>query len=156
MAAVLPEPMGSYLEFITNAERPPAPVVPLADYKSQKLTPSVLAFQSPLIEGNPDLIQRFYDGYREVLTLLASLPREQVIEVGVNSALQFFFPGVKRDELPPGAEDFIKKYLLPAFPQPRALAAEEYQPVSNWTLAKGYVRTAVPYELAFTDRFNGS
>lgn len=154
LAAVLPEPMGSYLEFITKAEG--SPVVPLADYKNQKLTPSVFTFQSQLIEGSPDRIERFYEGYREVLTLLASLPREQVIDVGVNAALQFFFPGLRREELPPGAEDFIKNYLIPAFPQPRALAPEEYQQISNWTLAKGYVRSAIPYELAYTDRFNGS
>ncbi len=154
LAAVLPEPMGSYLEFITGAEG--SPVVLLADYKNQKLTPSVLAFQNRIIDEDSDRIERFYEGYREVVSLLATLPREQVVEVGLNAALQFFFPGVKREELPPGAEDFLREYLIPAFPQPRALLADEFQSVSSWALSKGYLRAAVPFELAFTDRFNGS
>lgn len=154
LSAVLPEPIGSYLEYITKAEG--SPVVVLSDYKSQKLTPSVVAFQTKVIEETPDRIERFYEGYHEVISLMAALPREQVINVGVDAALQFFFPGLKRAELPPGAEDFIQKYLIPAFPQPRALLTDEYQPVSSWALAKGYLRTAVPFELAFTDQFNGS
>jgi ABC-type nitrate/sulfonate/bicarbonate transport system substrate-binding protein len=154
LAAVLPEPIGSYLEYITRAEG--VPVVLLADYKNQKLTPSVMAFQTRLIEESPDRIERFYDGYQEVISLLATLPREQVVEVGVNAALQFFFPGLKREELPPGAEEFIQKYLIPAFPPPRALLTEEFQSVSSWSLEKGYLRAAIPFELAFTNQFNGS
>lgn len=154
LAAVLPEPMGAYLEFITRAEG--SPIVPLADYKNQRLTPSVLAFQNQIIDGDSDRIERFYEGYREVISLLATLPREQVVEVGLDAALQFFFPGVRREELPPGAEDFLREYLIPAFPQPRALRADEFQSVASWALAKGYIPAAVPFELAFTDRFNGS
>jgi NitT/TauT family transport system substrate-binding protein len=154
LAAVLPEPMGSYLEFITRAEG--LPVVALADYRDQKLVPSVLAFETALIEQDPSRIERFYNGYREVLSTLATLPRQQVIEIGVDAALQFFFPGLRREELPPGAENFIRDYLIPAFPQPRALATEEFQTISDWAQGKGYLRKAVPFELAFTNLFNGS
>lgn len=154
LAAVLPEPISSYLEFITKAEG--TPVIPLADYKDQKLVPSVWAFQAPIIEQDPERIERFYAGLQEVLATFSSLPREQIAEVGVRRALEFFFPGVKREELPPGAEEFIRDYLIPAFPQPRALEPEEYQQVMDWALAKGYISQSLPFELAYTNQFMGS
>ncbi len=154
LAAVLPEPIGSYLEYITRAEG--LPVVPLSEYKDQKLIPSVLAFQGPLIEGDPERIERFYAAYREVLSELASLPREKIVEVGVEAALQFFFPGVKREELPPGAEEFIRAYLIPAFPQPRALKPEEFQQVADWAVQKRYLSQSIPFERAYTPLFYGS
>jgi len=152
LAAVLPEPIGSYLEYITEAEG--APVVSLADYRGQDLVPSVWIFQNSLIDGDPELIERFYAGYRQVLSELEGMPREEIIEVGVESAIEFFFPGITREELPPGAEEFLKEYPIPAFPQPRALGEEEYRIVSEWALKKGYLSEPIPFELATTDRFH--
>jgi len=154
LAAVLPEPIGSYLEYITMAEE--APVVVLADYKDQQLIPSVWAFQDSLIEEDPDRIERFYEGYRAVLIDLANRPRDEVVEVGLEAALRYFFPEISREDLPPGAEEFLQEYLIPAFPLPRALKEEEYQQVVDWTLEKGYLSASIPFELATTDRFNGS
>lgn len=152
LAGVLPEPAAAYLEFITEAAGDP--VVTLAEYKNLDLVPSIVVFQNALIEGDPELIASFYAGYREVIARIGSMPREQLVDVGVDSALAFFFPGVKREELPPGAEEFIQDYLIPAFPQPRALAPEEYRQVSEWALAKGFISSNVPFDAAFTDRFS--
>lgn len=152
LAAVLPEPISSYLEYITEAEG--APVVSLADFKDQELVPSVWIFQDSLIDEDPERIERFYEGYRQVLSELEEMPREEIVEVGVDSALQFFFPGITREELPPGAEEFLQEYLIPAFPQPRALEPEEYQQVADWALKKGYLSATIPFELATTDRFH--
>jgi NitT/TauT family transport system substrate-binding protein len=151
LAAVLPEPIGSYLEFITGAEE--TPVVVLADYRDQELVPSILAFQQGLIESDPQRIERFYQGYREVLTQLQNTPRDRVIEVGLDAALAFFFPGLTREELPQGAEDFLQEYLIPEFPLPRALKPQEFQEVEGWALTKGYIRESVPFELAYTDLY---
>jgi len=154
LAAVLPEPIGSYLEYITAAEE--TPVVVLADYKEQQLVPSVWAFQDSLIEEEPNRIERFYEAYREVLVDLANRPRAEIVEVGLDAALSFFFPGISREELPPGAEEFLQEYLIPDFPQPRALKEEEYQLVADWTVEKGYLTTSIPFDIATTNRFNGS
>ncbi len=151
LAAMLPEPIGSYLQYITEAEG--TPVVLLADFKDQQLVPSVFAFQAALIEEDPDRIEKFYQGYRQVLAQLGDMPREKIIEVGLEAALKFFFPELKREELPPGAEEFMQEYLIPDFPPPRALAPEEFQSVEEWALSKGYIDESVPFELATTNRY---
>lgn len=151
LAAVLPEPIGSYLEFITEAEG--TPVVPLSKFEEQPLVPSVYAFRQELIEGSPEILEDFYAGVHEVIELLQNTPREEVIEVGLEAALDFFFPGLTREELPPGAEDFLKEYLIPDFPPPRGLKPEEYQGVSDWAVHKGYIAEGIPFELAYTNRY---
>ena len=151
LAAVLPEPIGSYLEFITNAEG--TPVVPLSGFEDQPLVPSIYAFQQELIDGSPEILENFYAGVHEVVEQLQNTPREEVIEVGLDAALAFFFPGLTREELPPGAEDFLKEYLIPDFPPPRGLKPEEYQGVSDWAVQKGYVSESIPFDLAYTNRY---
>jgi len=151
LAAVLPEPIGSYLEYITEAEG--TPVVPLSTFEDQTLVPSIYAFQKSLIEENPELLENFYAGVHEVLEQLRSTPREQVIEVGLDAALAFFFPGLSREDLPPGAEDFLKEYLIPDFPLPRGLKPEEYQGVADWAVKKGYISETIPFELAYSSRY---
>lgn len=151
LAAMLPEPIGSYLQYITEAEG--TPVALLADFKDQQLVPSVFAFQAKLIEEDPERVERFYRGYRQVLGQLTDMPREKIVEVGLEAALTFFFPGLAREELPPGAEEFMQEYLIPDFPLPRALAPEEFQGVEEWALSKGYINESVPFDLATTDRY---
>ncbi len=151
LAAVLPEPIGSYLEYITEAEG--TPVVPLSEFEGQELVPSIYAFQASLLEESPQRVERFYAGVQAVVDRLKSTPREEVIEIGLEAALSFFFPGLTREELPPGAEDFLRDYLIPEFPPPRGLAPEEYRSVVNWAVQKGYISEEIPFDLAYTDRY---
>jgi ABC-type nitrate/sulfonate/bicarbonate transport system substrate-binding protein len=151
LAAVLPEPLGSYLEYITEAEG--TPVVPLSFFEGQELVPSIWAFQEALIEEKPGLLESFYAGVHEVVEQLKNTPREEVIEVGLDAALAFFFPGLTREDLPPGAEEFLQEYLIPDFPFPRGLAPEEYQGVADWAVKKGYIAESIPFELAYTNRY---
>ncbi len=151
LAAVLPEPIGSYLEYITEAEG--TPVVPLSNFEDQPLVPSIWAFQEALIEGNPELLENFYAGVHEVLEQLQNTPREEVIEVGLDAALAFFFPGLSREDLPPGAEEFLQEYLIPDFPLPRGLAPAEYQGVADWAVKKGYISEGIPFERAYSSRY---
>ncbi len=151
LAALLPEPIGSYMQYITEAEG--TPVVLLSDFNEQALVPSVLAFQTALVEAGDERLDAFYRGYRRVLERLQAMPRERIIEVGLEAALTFFFPGVTREELPPGAEAFMQEYLIPEFPPPRALTPEEFDGVAEWARAKGYIEQPVPFEVATTDRY---
>lgn len=154
LAAVLPEPIASYLAFITGAEGSTSPM--LAEYQEQDLVPNIFAFQGQLLDTSPELVERFYDGYREVIAELERLPRQKIVEVGVDSALRIFFPGLTREELPGGAEEFIEKYLIPAFPQPRDLKPEEFDAVADWTLRKGFITAPIDFRQAVSDRFHGS
>lgn len=151
LAAVIPEPMVGYIEFITDASE--TPVVVLEDYSDQALVPAVLGFQDSLIESNPDLVANFYAGYGAVINEFATTPREDIVDAALDAALEFFFPGFTRAELPGGAEDFLATYVIPAFPQPAALSRNQYQEVVDWSLAKGYIAENMSFDEAFDDQF---
>ena len=153
LAGVLPEPAGSYLEYITGSQS--SPVLTIADFKGQDLVPSIFVFQSELIDSNPDLIESFYAGYEASIAELTAMNHDQVINIALDAALGFFFPSIDKDELPEGADEFLAEYLLPTFPAPRSLAAEEYDRVADWTLGKSYIDSSVPFDLAVTERFSG-
>lgn len=153
LAGVLPEPASSYLEFITGNTG--SQVKTIADFKGQDLVPSIFVFQTDLIDSNPALIESFYAGYEASIAELTAMSHDQVIDIALDAALQFFFPSIDKDELPEGADAFLTEYLLPTFPAPRPLDANEYDRVAEWTLGKAYVETSIPFDLAVTERFSG-
>ena len=153
LAGSLPEPAGSYLEIITESNG--TPVQTISNFGDQDLVPSIFIFQNELIESNPDAIEAFYDGYRASIAEMAGMEREAVVDIALDAALQFFFPSLKKDELPQGSDDFFANYLIPTFPTPRQLAAEEYGRVAEWAQSKAYVESSPPFDVAVTDRFSG-
>lgn len=152
LSAALPEPISAYVQYITNAGGTPAVV--LSEFEGQDLVPSVMAFQSQVIQQKADRIEKFYAAYQQVITTLQNTPRDQIVTVGLDAALKFFFPGVQRQDLPPGAEEFLIKYLIPQFPAPRTLLPEEYQQVADWALNKKFVSAGISYDSAYTHQFN--
>ena len=153
MAGVLPEPAGSYLEFVTGSTG--APALTIADFKNQDLVPSIFVFQTELIESDPALIESFYAGYEASVAELSAMNHDEVIDIALDAALGFFFPSIDKDELPEGADEFLAEYLLPTFPAPRSLGSNEYGLVVDWALGKNYIESSVPFDLAVTERFSG-
>ena len=151
-AAVIPEPIASYVEFITNASG--TPVVVLSDFADQELSPSIVTFQNTLIEENPQIIENFYSGYRHVINEFATTDRTLIVDAALDAALQFFFPGLDRSQLPPGAEDFLAEYVIPDFPQPRELSQSEYDAVDSWAVSKNFLSDSIPFATVYTNQFN--
>jgi ABC-type nitrate/sulfonate/bicarbonate transport system substrate-binding protein len=151
LSAVVPEPMVSYIQFITEASQTPSVV--LQDYSDQSLVPAVLGFQNALIQDNPTLIENFYTAFGAVINEFATTPRAQIVDAALDAALAFFFPGISREELPGGAEEFLATYVIPTFPQPKVLSGNMYQEVVDWSMAKNYISSSIPFDVAFTDQF---
>lgn len=153
LAGSLPEPAGSYLEIITQSNG--APVQTVANFDGLDLSPSVFVFQNELIDGNPDVIEAFYSGYKAATTELSNTERGRAVDIALEAALRFFFPSLDKDELPPNSEEFFANYLIPTFPSPRPLAAEEYERVADWNVDKAYVDEPPSFDLAVSASFNG-
>ncbi|MFB6286287.1 MAG: ABC transporter substrate-binding protein [Candidatus Bipolaricaulia bacterium] len=153
LSGSLPEPAGSYLEIITQSNG--SPVKTVSSFDELDLVPSVFVFQNKLIDGNPDVIEAFYSGYQAATSELANTERDQAVNIALDAALQFFFPSLNKNELPPGSDEFFANYLIPTFPAPRTLAAEEYQRVADWNVDKAYVSKPPSFDLAVTESFDG-
>ena len=153
-AAVIPEPIASYVEFITEASG--TPVTILSDFSDQVLSPSVVTFQNSVIESNPTLIDNFYRGYRDVINEFATTDRTLIVDAALDAALRFFFPGLDRSQLPPGAEEFLATYVIPEFPQPRELTQDEYNQVDSWAVSKNFLSASIPYSTVYTNQFINS
>jgi hypothetical protein len=93
-AAVLPEP---YTTYISNYPQinPNSAYLHLSDFEGMDLLPSVLVFRREVIEKSPELIDLFYDIYRQAIDMINDLSRDELIEMGTDEALSLFFPGDK-------------------------------------------------------------
>ena len=140
-----------YGEFITNAVETPA--FTLSDFSEQDLSPSVVVFQEKIINEHPETIERFYAGFNQVIDEFETTPREEIVDVALTSALEFFFPGIVRSELPDGAEEFLAEFIIPDFPQPRNLDEREFVQVVNWALDKNYLSQPLPFSSIYNSEF---
>lgn len=152
LAGSLPEPAGSYMEIITKSDS--TPVQTLSNFDNLDLSPSVFIFQDDLIQSSPEVIEAFYGGYESAISEMATMDREQVIDIALGAALRFLFPSLDKDELPPASEEFFANYLIPTYPTPRPLTAEEYGHVADWNVDKGYVNASPSFDVAVTEAFN--
>jgi len=148
-AAVLPEP---YVTYIKNF--PPLKagtrLTFLSEFEGIDLLPSVIVFRRDAVEGRPEAVDAFYEALRETIDRLGRMDRDELIETGIQEALELFFPGSTRDTVPDGILD---NFVIPAFAPPGELPRAQYEDVVSWALAKRYIWRAPDYERVTTDRF---
>jgi len=148
-AAVLPEP---YTTYISNYPQinPNSTYLHLSDFNDMDILPSVLVFRREVIERSPELIDLFYDIYRQAIDMINDLSRDELIEMGTDEALSLFFPGLTDESVPEGIMD---SFVIPHFPQPQMLAQEQFEAVVAWVNDKCYTWKQPSYEEMTTDRF---
>lgn len=143
LGAVLPEPMGTYLQKLSNA-------VLISDYRDQKVLPSVIVFQSAILEKRTSDVEKFYAGYRQAIAGVNASPKEALVDIGVQAALSLFLPGFNQKDVPANVIDLV---TVPQFPDPRALQAAELQRVSDWAMQKGYLTAPIAFDTAVSTQF---
>lgn len=148
-AAVLPEP---YTTYISNYPQinPNSTYLHLSDFDDMDILPSVLVFRREVVEESPELIDLFYNIYRQAIDMINALSRDELIEMGIDEALSLFFPGLTDENVPEGILD---SFVIPHFPQPRMLAKEQFEAVVAWANDKCYTWKQPSYEEMTTDRF---
>ncbi len=152
-AAVLPEPYITYMcEYMREnpLPKPGATLVHLSDFEGVDILPSVVVFRRQMVDQFPDLIDRFYEIYREVIDEINQSPRDQLMETGINIALSLFFPGLTEESVPEGVLD---EFDIPHFSHPAALSKERFEDVADWLIWKGYTWKHPVYEDVTTDQF---
>lgn len=143
LGAVLPEPMGTFLQNLSNA-------VLISDYSDQTILPSVIVFQEAILQGRPADVENFYKGYRQAIALVNDSPKDALVNLGVEAALQLFLPGFNQSDVPP---DVINLVNVPKFSTPRALKAPEIGRVNDWAVQKGYLADPIPFTTAVSTQF---
>ena len=143
LGAVLPEPMGTFLQNLSNA-------VLISDYRDQAILPSVMVFQEAVLQKRPADIENFYKGYRRAIAAVNDSPKDALVKLGVEAALQLFLPGFNQSDVPP---DVIKLVNVPKFSTPRALKAQEISRVNDWEVQKGYLANPIPFATAVSTQF---
>jgi len=143
LGAVLPEPMGTFLQNLSNA-------VLISDYADQAILPSVIVFQAAVLQERPTEIENFYKGYRQAIAAVNDSPKDALVNLGVDAALQLFLPGFNQKDVPP---DVINLVNVPKFSDPRALQADEIGQVNDWEVQKGYLADPIPFDTAVSTQF---
>jgi NitT/TauT family transport system substrate-binding protein len=148
-AAVLPEP---YTTYISNYPQinPNSTYLHLSDFNDMDILPSVLVFRREVVEESPEVIDLFYDIYRQAIDMINALSRDELIEMGIDEALSLFFPGLTEENVPEGIMD---SFVIPHFPQLKMLAEEQFEAVVAWVNDKCYTWKQPPYEEMTTNRF---
>jgi len=148
-AAVLPEP---YITYIANypSVMKGSHLVHLSDFEGIDLLPSVVVFRRDFVNAHPDLLERFYDAYREAVERINSATKQELIDIGIDEALSLFFPGLTEEVVPEGIMD---SFVIPHFPPPEMVPQAQYEDVIAWVNAKRYTWKHPEYEELTTDRF---
>jgi hypothetical protein len=148
---VLPEP---YITYISNYPLPGGGGLPefvhLSDFDGIEQLPSVIVFRRPAVEERGELIDDFYEAYREAVDIVNASDRDELIEMGIERALALFFPGVTEESIPDGILD---SFLMPRFSEPEMLCQKQFDDVATWLVGKKYARSSPSYEDMTTDRF---
>lgn len=148
-AAVLPEPYVSYIDNFPPLKAG-TKLVHLSDFAGIDLLPSVIVFRRAAIESQPEAIDAFYAGIRAAIDRVNALDRDELIEIGINEAINLFFPGTSTDTVPAGILD---TFSIPVFTYPEALSEREYAAVVEWARAKGYIRQGREHAAVASGRF---
>jgi len=148
-AAVLPEPYVTYIDNFPPLKEG-SHLVHLSDFEDIDLLPSVIVFRREVIESQPEAIEAFYAGIRAAIDRVNALDRDELIETGINEALDVFFPGTSRDTVPEGILD---TFNIPEFEYPEALSENEYTAVVEWAKNKGYIWQAKEHAVVASGRF---
>jgi len=143
LGAVLPEPMGTFLQNLSNA-------MLISDYSGQTILPSVIVFQEAILQKRPTDVENFYKGYRQAIAAVNASPKDALVNLGVDAALQLFLPGFNRSDVPPDVIDLVN---VPKFSDPRALRAQEIGQVNDWAVQKGYLADPIPFAAAVSTQF---
>ncbi len=148
-AAVLPEP---YITYISNypSLMKDSHLVHLSDFEGIDLLPSVIVFRRDFVNAHPDLVERFYDAYRDAVERINSSTREELIAIGIDEALSLFFPGMTEDSVPEG---IMNTFVIPHFPPPGMVPRGQFEDVIAWVNAKRYTWKHPTYEELTTDQF---
>jgi NitT/TauT family transport system substrate-binding protein len=148
-AAVLPEP---YITYIANYQTfaGGGELVCLSDFAGVESLPSVIVFQRGVLEDREELVRNFYAAYRDAIDMINSSGREEIVNVGMDVALSLFFPGLNREDIPPGIMD---EFEIPHFPLPQQLCRRQYEDVLAWVNKRNYTTEKPSYEEMTTDRF---
>ncbi|MFQ6033681.1 MAG: ABC transporter substrate-binding protein [Candidatus Bipolaricaulia bacterium] len=155
LAAVLPEPLATIAGPENMILQPRDRATYLSAYEEVRLMPSVIAFQQAVLEERADEVELFYEAYRQAVEEINAAPREELLELAVGIGIEVFnqvMPDSNYTEkdLPEG---YAEIFEIPQFPQPRALAEEEFRALVDWALSKRYISEEVAYSQATDNRF---
>jgi len=122
-AAVLPEPLA------TLATGAGATV--LATDAEAEFVPTVLAFRTAVLEENPDAVRAFLAAFERAVLAINADPEtfRDVMVANIN--------------IP---EPLRETYPVPTFPVAGVPTEDQAQLVVDWSLAKGLIEDAIPYE----------
>jgi len=142
-AAVLPEPYISYLQSYYPAGGQPIGLVIHDDFSNRCTLPSVTIFRTAFVEQHPDTVAAFYAAYVETIERINAMPRDELVELGIDIALSLFFQGAERTTISQAVLDTIE---IPYFDVPDVLERSDYDGIRAWMLKKGYVYEAPTYD----------
>ena len=134
-AAVLPEPYVTYIETFPPLKQG-SHLVHLSDFEGIDLLPSIIVFRRDAVERNADAVAAFYRGLQAGINEVNSIDRDELVDTGIDIALDLFFPGSTRDTVPDGILD---DFEIPLFQSPEPLDEARFAEVVAWAQTKKYI-----------------
>ena len=140
-SAMLPEPYISYISTYHPPSGEPIALNMLVDLSALGPLPSTLVFRSSYVQANPAAVEAFYGAYAEAIERINSMPREVLIDEGIDIALGLFFQGADRTTI---NQEVLDVLAIPHYELPGLLTQELYDSVGQWMQGKAYIYTALP------------
>ncbi len=141
--AALPEPYYSYISTYVQASGVPAPVEVLLDLSEYVLPPRVIMFQRNFVTRHPEELAAFLRVYRAAVERMNATPRDELMAVGVDAAVNLFFPGADTTTIQPQTLDAM---VIPVLDVPAPLPRETFDSLIVWMEDKMELPQVPSYE----------
>jgi ABC-type nitrate/sulfonate/bicarbonate transport system substrate-binding protein len=140
--AVMREPYISYIATYHPPNGSPPNLTWLSTFSGIVPLPSVVVFRKAFVKTNAAAVEAFYRAYAVAVERINAMPRDELVEVGLDVVLGLFFQGANVTGVPQEALDAIS---IPHFEAPAPLTEETFSNVLSWMQKKGYVIDRLEY-----------
>ncbi len=143
-AAVLPQP---YVDYLLHYEFEGKPtLVVLADFAGLPIPPDVLVVRRRL---PPETVEKFLAAVSEAVARIQGMSREELVDLAMPIAIEFFFPGVNLATAAPEdrarVEAAVDALRIPQFTPPAPVDPTLFAQVADWAKSKGYLSRNLAY-----------